>query len=32
MKYDKICNEAYAKASTEAKTHWLDSPWTGRVM
>jgi len=31
-KYDKICEEAYKKASEETQIfnkHWLDSPWSG---
>jgi len=31
-KYDKICEEAYKKASEETKIYnkdWLDSPWSG---
>ena len=34
VKYDKICDEAYEKASREAKTltHWLDSPWKGKMV
>jgi len=31
-KYDKICEEAYKKASQETKIYnkdWLDSPWSG---
>ena len=31
-KYDKICEEAFKKASTEKQVyhkHWLDSPWSG---
>ena len=31
-KYDRICEEAYKKASEETQVfhkHWLDSPWSG---